>query len=75
MNRQIFKSKHVEVKKYVEKLQNSLVIAQKLVESDLRDNKEIRRVPMDIELVNSVTLEALFKLIGLETGQATVHFD
>jgi hypothetical protein len=30
---------------------------------------------MDIELVNSVTLEALFKLIGLETGQATVHFD
>jgi hypothetical protein len=75
VNRQIFKSKHVEVKKYVEKLQNSLVIAQKLVESDLRDNKEIRRVPMDIELVNSVTLEALFKLIGLETGQATVHFD
>ena len=50
-------------------------MAEKLIKDDLRDNKNIRRVEMDINLISAATIECLLNFIGLESGEVTGAFD
>jgi len=50
-------------------------LAEKMIKEDLRDNKNIKRVVMDINLISAATIECLLNFIGLETGEVTPAFD
>jgi hypothetical protein len=71
----LFKNKQIEAKKVVAKYESTAGLAEKLIKDDLRDNKAIQRVEMDINLISAATIECLLNFIGLESGEITGAFD
>ncbi len=59
----------------VEKHESTAGLAEKLIKDDIRDNKAITRVEMDINLISAATMECLLHFIGLESGEVTSAFD
>ena len=54
-------------------MQNKIDLVEKMGKADIRDNRTVVRFEMDISYLTVQNMEKLFRYIGLQQGEISVH--